>query len=659
MMGILDRLEQRARIENPRVPLSASNILEALGMEMPTPAGVNITHDKALGITAFWAGVRAISQTIAGLPLQVYEKTGEKTRRQAPEHPVYNLLFKRPNPYMSAFTFKEMRAAHLLCWGNSYAEIQRNERGQIVALWPLLPDRTGAEIRGGQKFYYTHIDGTKIWLSADKVLHVPGLGFDGIQGYNVIKIHRDSLGLSVAANEYGAQFFGNAARPSGILVHPGKPSEQEKQEFRESWNQVHAGLTRAQRTAIMWGGMKWEKISMAPEEAQFLQTREMQIEEVARILNINPILLQHFTKATTWGSGVAQFLVAYGKFTIAPWLERDEDAMDWDLFSEAEHGRYYVKYNLDSLLRGDAEVQAKVLEIKRRNGIINADEWRELDDENPLPDGLGQEYFMPLNMVPVSQMIERPTENLPMPKRNLREKRASTLRKRLREAHLPIIEDGVRRYVKRDAEALKKAARRAAQEVDPQAYLDRWVREFYPGQQDYIHQTMFPLVLAMATAIATEASDEVGVEPREVDAFALSYTDNFAAREAGSSRGQVLQIMKETQAEELEEVLTARANEWSEKRPGKVAANEVVRLASGAARFAWVAAGLGAVWAANPGACPICQEMDGRRVSSKGMFASAGDIVKSPDEDTDDLVVEYDLAGPPLHKGCVCDIVPG
>ena len=483
-MGIISSIEKRARIENPRVPLSAPNILSALGLEHPTPSGVNITHDKALGITAFWAGVRAISQTIAGLPLEVYKKEGN-TRRRAPEHPVYNLLYKRPNKFMSAFTFKEIRAAHILTWGNSYAEIERDNAGRPIALWPLLPDRTSAEIIDGEKVYYTHINGVKIWLASNRVLHVPGLGFDGIRGYNVIKIHRDSLGLTVAANQFGAQFFGNSAKPSGFLSHPGNPGKEDRQQLREEWNQMHQGLTNAQRTAVLWGGMKWESISVPPEEAQFLQTREMQIEEVARILNINPILLQHFTKTTTWGSGVAQFLVAYGKFTIAPWLDRDEDVMDWDLFSESERGKYYVKYNLNALLRGDLKEQAEILEIERRNGIISANDWLELKDENPLSGPEGNARFVPLNWIPMDQAVNKMMQQEPQePQQNNRtvhERRSSIMRQRLRDAHLSAFEDGVRRYVKRDVEALTKAVKRAYESGgDPQASLRRWIEEFYP-----------------------------------------------------------------------------------------------------------------------------------------------------------------------------------
>ena len=667
-LGIVERGSEERSVENPAVPISGANVAEMLNIGVgKSPAGVTVTHEKALGLTAFWAGVRSISQAVAGMPCEVYERT--KTGRMlAGAHPAHRLVYVRPNPLMTPFTFKELRIAHLLSWGNAYAEIERDGAGRPIALWPLLPDRTGAELRDGEKVYWTHVNGTKVWLAGDRVLHTPGLGFDGIRGYNVIKMHRDSLGLSVAANQYGAEFFGNSGKVSGMLVHPATPNEEERKKLRESWNQMHSGLNSAQRTAIMWGGMKYEQLSLPPEEAQFLQTRETQIEEVARILNINPILLQHFTKATTWGSGVAQFLVAFGKFTIAPWVERDEDVMNWDLFADSERGKFYVKYNMNSLLRGDAETQAKVLEIKRRNGVINADEWRALDEENPLPDGMGKAYFMPLNMAPVQLLInppEPPAAPDPAPEpaakdppatnsrsREDRQRRSLAMRQRLQEAHLAAFEDGARRFVKRDAEAVKRAVKRAFETQDPVGYLTRWIDEFYPTQRIYVAQQMLPLVAALASSIAAEASEEVAAEPPEVDEFARAYTDNLAKRETDSSIGQVKAIVAETPQDELEQSLTTRADEWGEKRPGKVARNEVVRLSSGAARFAWQAAGvMTLVWRASDKACPICQQMNGRKVSSKGYFLIPGESVG-------ELVNEQYLAGPPLHEGCACGISP-
>lgn len=648
-MGIIRGMASRNRQENPQVPMSSPEVASLFDTGQ-SAAGVNVTHNKALGLTAFWAGVQVISQTIAGLPCKTYKRVGNG-RELAEDHHVYKLLQIRPNPMMTPFTFREIRTAHCLAWGNSYAEIEYDNTGRPIALWPLLPDRTGVEInQNGEKVYYTFINGRKIYLSADRVLHVAGLGFDGLQGYNVVKMHRDSLGLSIAANEYGANFFGNSGRPSGIISKPGTATDKEREQLRAEWNQMHTGLTRAQRTAILWGGMEWKPISLPPEEAQFLETRSIQVEEVARILNINPIFLQHFTKVTTWGSGVVQFLTAFAKFTILPWLEREEDALNYDLFSEDERGKYYVKYSLEQLMRGDPKMQAEILEIERRNGILNADEWRALNDENPLPDKLGQDYYMPLNMAPVDKIRDAEDVSLGRRSEKRTEKRSGIpYRNRLTKAHRAALEDAARRFVKRDAEALKKAASKKD--------LDNWIDEFYPGQQRYIEQTMLPVISALTTVIGEAAADEIEGDSVSMARFAKDYTANLARREVSSSIGQIRKKQERVADDDLEQELIDLADEWEEKRPGKVAQNESVRASSGAARYMWAALGVSyLVWRANDGACDLCSALDGQRVGIDRYFVDEGTSVTA--EGVAPLTASENIGGPPLHAGCECGIDP-
>lgn len=648
-MGIIRGMARRNRLERPDVPLSSPEV-SSLFDTGQSAAGVSVTHDKAMGLTAFWAGVRVISQTIAGLPCKTYMRV-DGGRELAEDHHVYKVLQERPNPMMTPFVFREIRTAHCLTWGNSYAEIEYDKAGRVIALWPLLPDRTGVEIQGGEKVYYTQINNKKIYLPADRVLHVPGLGFDGLQGYNVIKMHRDSLGLSMAANEYGSTFFGNSGRPSGIITKQGSSSDKEREQLRAEWNQMHTGLTRAQRTAILWGGMEWKPVSLPPEEAQFLETRAIQIEEVARILNINPIFLQHFTKVTTWGSGVVQFLTAFAKFTILPWLEREEDVLNYDLFGEGERGKFYVKYSIEQLMRGDPKMQAEILEIERRNGILSADEWRKLNDENPLPDGLGEDYFMPLNMAPVDKI--RDADDVSLSRRSVEkrtEKRSGIpYRVRLTRAHKAALEDAARRFVKRDTEALKKAAGKRE--------LDDWIDEFYPGQQRYIEQTMLPVITALTTVIGEAAADEIEEDSVSMAKFAEEYTANLARREVGSSIGQIRKKQELVAEDDLEQELIDLADEWEERRPGKVAQNESVRASSGAARYMWGALGVSyLVWRANADACELCSALDGKRVGIDKYFVDEGTSVTA--EGVAPLTASENIGGPPLHIGCQCGIEP-
>lgn len=664
-MGILSSCEQRATLKNP-----AGWLEEALKGDV-SPAGTRVNQDSTLGLTAWWNGVRVISQTIASLPIDVFERD-DRERLPRRNTRQWRILNQRPNPMMTPFVFKELRMVHLLCYGNSYCEIQRDGAGRVVALWPLLPDRTGVELIDGEKWYWTIVNNQKIWLSADLVLHVPGMGYDGLQGWNPVKVHRKALGLTIAANDYGAQFFGQGARVSGVLRHPGRPDEEERKEIKESWNQAHQGLDRAQRTALLWGGMEWQAISMPPDDAQFLETKNGQIDEVARILNINPILLQKTQGVTTWGTAIGQFLTAFSKFTIQPWLERDEDVLNWDMFSGNQRERMFTKYNVNALQRGDPKAQAELLEIKRRNGVINADEWRALDDQDPLPDGQGEVYTIPVNTMDLAQINEQPDDTggggfFGQTAREARqlghgERRSHTEQhRRLRQAHREAIEDGARRALRRETAALERAVKRAEETRDPAKSLNRWIESFYPGHHEAIKQAMGPAIRAFAGAVAAVSAAEVDAEPptdEELEAFSEGITDGVATREVNSSVGQLREMMTAVAAAELADQVRKRAGEWTETRPGKTAEAETVRVHTGAKRNTWQNAGVTRmVWVASAGACPICLEMDGRVAQITGSFLAEGDQV-NPGGDTEPLRTTTTIVAPPLHAACQCDIAP-
>lgn len=665
-MGLITHLERESRSQvisplHPRDPALA----EFLGVASDNPAGVDVTHRSALGLTAYWAGVNIISSTIAMLPLQVFQHL-PVGRRPAPDHVVNQLLHVRPNPLMSPYTFKQIRKVHELTWGNSYAEIERDVAGRAIALWPLPPDRVRVLRRGNEKIFMVRVeDGTEVVVSADRMLHVQGLGADGIRGYSIIAFHAASLGMSIATNEYGARFYANSAKPSGYLEIPGEPSPDTRKELRADWDHIHQGLSNVQRTALLWGGMKWQPMSLPPEDSQFLQTRAFQIEEMARILNVNPILLQHHEKATTWGSGIEQFMLAYRMLTTQPLCTRDEDEMNWMLFPPGERGEFFVKYNLDAMLRGDSLTRAQVNEIMRRNGVLNADEWRQQDERNPLPEGQGALYFMPLNMAPLDQLAAGPESTPPKPRRSLSlERRSLTVRQRHQRAHVKAFQDGARRFLRRDVEAAGKAVERAfSGGGDPLEALDAWIKDFYPGQQRVIVQVMLPIVSALGSVVALEAMDEVGgeMDQESLDVFADAYTEALAVRETSSSIGQIRSIIADPNLEGNEAIraaLDTRFGEWGELRADKVAMNEVVRVGNSFARRAWQVAGIaGLVWRASADACPLCIEMDGRRVSATGFFATPGETVEG--EGVTALVVENNVAQPPLHQGCTCQVVPG
>ncbi len=363
-------------------------------------AGKSVSVKSAIQMSAVYACVRVISETIASLPLGVYEAT-EQGSRKATDHPLYRLLHDEPNSEMTSFILREVMLSHLLLWGNAYCQIVRTGRNQIVQLYPLLPEYMEVDrgSSGTLTYTYTTSSGACIALRPEDVLHIPGLGFDGIMGYSPIALERNAIGLGLAAEEYGSKFFSNGARPSGILTHPN--SVKDPKRLRDSWNSAYGGTANSGRVCILEEGMHFETISMPNNEAQFLETRKFQVSEICRIYRVPPHLIGDLEHATF--SNIEHQSISFAVHTIRPWLVRIEQAMNRALFSEKEKGRFYVQFNIDGLMRGDYKSRMEGYAIGRQNGWLSANDIRDLENMNPIPDEEGGNVYMVNgNMVPIT-----------------------------------------------------------------------------------------------------------------------------------------------------------------------------------------------------------------------------------------------------------------
>ena len=362
-------------------------------------AGAKVNEFTAMQTTAVYACVRILAESIAGLPLHLYEYRGNGKER-VPGHPLYFLLHDSPNPEMTSFIFRETAMIHLLLWGNSYAQILRDGRGRVMGLYPLLPNRmsVGRDESGEIVYTYTpmsesnpHLKGQRqITLRREDVLHIPGLGFDGLVGYSPIAMAKNAIGIALATEEYGAAFFKNGARPGGVLEHPGVLKDPSK--LRESWHAVYGGTMNTGRIAVLEEGVKYQQIAIPPEEAQFLETRKFQIDEIARLYRVPPHMIGDLEKSSF--NNIEQQSLEFVKYTLNPWVVRWEQSLQKALLTDKEQKEYFIRFKVDGLLRGDYKSRMEGYAIGRQNGWLSANDIRSLEDLNPIEGEEGGDLYL-------------------------------------------------------------------------------------------------------------------------------------------------------------------------------------------------------------------------------------------------------------------------
>ena len=365
-----------------------------------TTSGKPVNERTAMQTTAVYACVRILAEAVASLPLHVYEYQDDGGKKLVHDHPLYYLLHDEPNPEMTSFVFRETLMSHLLIWGNAYAQIIRDGAGRVIGLYPLLPDKMDVQRDDRGNIYYVYSRNSDenpmfkeygdIRLKAEDVFHIPGLGFDGLIGYSPIAMAKNAVGMTLACEEYGASFFANGANPGGVLEHPGVLKDPSK--VRESWNSVYRGVNNAHKIAVLEEGMKYQQIGIPPEEAQFLETRKFQINEIARLYRIPPHMVGDLDKSSF--SNIEQQSLEFVKYTLDPWVIRWEQSLQRSLLLPGEKGKYFIKLNVDGLLRGDYQSRMNGYAVGRQNGWFSANDIREMENMNPIPDEQGGNLYL-------------------------------------------------------------------------------------------------------------------------------------------------------------------------------------------------------------------------------------------------------------------------
>lgn len=379
-------------------------------------SGETVTEHTALTYSAVWCAVNLISGTIATLPLHLMQRKGER-KRIADDRPLYRVLHDEANSYMTAKQFRETILSHVLLWGNGYAEISRNEYGDVVSLWPITPNRVRPQMIDSNVYFAISMpDGQDVVLPRDKVLHIAGLGFDGFLGYSPIAMARRSIGLSMAMETFGSRYFGAGTHPGVVVSHPGKLGPEAHRNLKDSLSAGYSGLGKSHRLLLLEEGMKLEKLGVPPNDSQFLESRQFQVTDVARWFNLPPHKIKDLTRSSF--SNIEQEQLSFVQDSLLPWLVTLEQAYNQQLLTSYDkslsgRGRYYTKHVVEGLLRGDSQSRAQYYTAMLTQGVMSINEVRALEDMDPVEGG--DIHLVPLNMTTLDRAGEPPEPTTPEP----------------------------------------------------------------------------------------------------------------------------------------------------------------------------------------------------------------------------------------------------
>ena len=485
----------RASVEGP-YRLNSDETLSIFSPQRTTVAGMAVNESNAMTHTTVFACVKVIAEAISSLPLIVYERMGDDGRRRlANDEPLAKLLRYDPNPNMSSMVWRETMLLHLLLWGNHYSRIRFTGGGDIKAVYPLDPRYVTVETaRVGKKLQvlYRVTDpktGEEEILRPEEVFHPLGLSQDGLKGMSVIASQRETIGLGMALNQFGSSFFGNGARPGGILSLKNPLKKEQKQKLKESWEEAHQGPSNFQKVAVLDGEMAYIPITISPEDAQFLESRKFSVEEIARMYRVPLVLLQSTEKSTSWGSGIEQLMIAFVTHTLRPWMVRVEHEISRKLIPAADRDRLYAEHLDAALLRGDLESRYKAYAIGRQWGWLSPNDVRKWENMDPIDGEEGDSYQMPQNITGAPSAGDGASDGKkdPPPEEKKGAERSEEVR--------AIIEPICRRQFSLLAEREVKALRKGLEGRDAGLFL-AWADDYYKNYGKFVRDIAGEAILA-------------------------------------------------------------------------------------------------------------------------------------------------------------------
>lgn len=656
-------LTVRRKAERREYDIDDGSLADRLLKRALAKSGSAVTDITAMQSTAVWACIRVLAWTLASLPLITYRRLDPRGKERATDLAIYRLLHDSPNPIQTSFTFRSTAMVHLCLHGNAYAEIEYDGAGNPVALWQLPPWRVRPRLaKRDTLFYEVQLDQGPLAKIPDwAMLHIRGLSTNGLVGLSPIQQAAEAIGLSLAAEEFGARYFGDGTNLGGVVQHPSELSDAAYKRLKESIKEAYAGLGKSHRLMFLEEGMKFEKLGIPPDQSQFLETRKFQVAEISRMFGLPLHKLGELDKATF--SNIEHQAIEFVVDTMRPWLVNWEQEIGRKLFDGPE---VFAEFLVDGLLRGDTASRYQAYMTGRNWGWLSANDVRELENMNPLPGEEGDLYLVPMNMQPAEWLTgasELPpvpapdgSPRLPEPAsaRSIELRSVTKTRFRVAQSYRRVFEEAGKRIVEREAQNIRRAAKKNLTERSVQTFKD-WTEDFYRDFAKFIQHQMGPASYALAEAIEPLVKEQIKKDSTaNLDKLVEEYLAAFTARYIKSSRGQLDELLAKDAdpSDEIEE----RLGEWEQKRPGKIGMNETVQLSNAVALTFFSGAGVTSlVWRNTSGkSCPYCEELDGKVVGTGEDFVGNSAFA----EGEKPMKIRRPAMQPPLHEYCQCQVDP-
>ncbi len=629
-----------------------------------TVINISVTEDSAMRQSAVYACVRILAETIASLPLNVYERKADGKFKTI-EHPLYEILHNKPNEYMTSFSWRETIMSTILLRGNTVNNITRNGKGDVIRVFPYPYSRVTIEIKdGGVVYTYKNENNQNEVLDNDSVFHIPGLSFNGIIGLSPITYAKEAIAYGIALEQFGEYFFENRTNIGGIAKHPGKLSEQGSDNLRKSLNDTYAGLGNSHKLMLLEEGMEFMPVTIAPADAQYLELRKFQLEEIARIFRVPPHLLQDLTRSTN--NNIEHQSIDFVVHSVRPWLVRIEQAINSRLFKDSEKGKYFAEFVVDGLLRGDTASRWEAYAKAIQNGVYSPNDVLEFENKNPYKGG--DKHFIQLNMQPVENVgktdanirntqdsLEVRTEKAVVSSKQLR---SAKTKAKLATAYKGLFEQLSIRILKREIKDITDILKKSFKTRDSQIFNEK-IDLYYQEFRDFVREQAKPALAAYSDAVAVEAADEVGINPEfEFNRFLEKYNEGYAANYTNKNALQLKNTASKAINENKDPVqaVEGELENWERDMPDDVATEETVKLAGAISLLVYKIAGVTKYKVVNTGGntCPFCQQLNGKVVGIDKFVVVDGQQLG---EGENIMVVSGNKAHAPFHKKCVCQVV--